>query len=160
MCVTLHASSIISAIPCFMTPPPYSLHDTRKKIIWGATYNMHRLKETPTQNWLIEKMDNLLTNKGTQSAQVTESLTMKLDESNIGGRCIKFWLVECFKELMNTVIKLIDWFDYTCGGGGGVLEIIIYCFYFSLAISIDGEEVSRVFRVIGQSLELHSLIIR
>ena len=64
LCVTLHPSSGIGKIPCFMVPPPDLLcHDTYN-FPWDATSLMLSFTDIPKFIQIITKMDILLANQG------------------------------------------------------------------------------------------------
>ena len=56
LCETLHPYSQISAIPCFMTPPPDLLYAATYKFHWDDTSNMTHLEGISTYICLIKKL--------------------------------------------------------------------------------------------------------
>ena len=68
--VTLHPSSFINRIPCYIILSLYFLCGNTLKIPWGNIYKMPQLTVIPTYIYLIRKIHSLLTNKVALAAQV------------------------------------------------------------------------------------------
>ena len=73
LCVTMHPSSNIHAIPCFTVLPPNCFCDTTYMFPGDAKPNMNILKFIPTYMLLITKMDILIRKQVTLVAQVIPS---------------------------------------------------------------------------------------
>ena len=71
LCVTLHPSSRICAITCFMVPPTDFFRDITEIFPWDARSNTPYLAGIATYTYFIIKMDSSLINQGELAAQVT-----------------------------------------------------------------------------------------